>query len=509
MTKPNPFRPEPAEAPATNHKVNRAKRLKNDEFYTIRGDVAAEMVHYRDHFVGARVYLPADNPDRSVFWEFFTEEFHELGLAEVCATHYTPGEIAHVTTFNGVRTTMRNLAGDGDMTSPECQELARGSVVVTNPPFSLFREYAGWLLDEGIDFILLGHQTTGIGTKALWPYIQSGRMRLGVTAQGQGSMNFVVPDTHERTEDYTGTREPGRATVAGIAWFTTLYHGHLPPRLALSATYDPDRHRPYDDAPEVINIDRMADIPRDYPGVMGVPISGLRKIRTDQFDLVGSLSSPSVDGQAKFRRILVRNKDPEFRPKVSEAAEAPAAPELEVTVDRWVAPNIHQLPRIDVPDHSAYYPHISAWLATGESARSAVTYKLPGGTTVAIDTETMGLGAESFTLKCLTAAWETPDGTVAVLLDPTRNDADRQAVRTLMDRAAVLVLQNAAFDVPPLYQNGLMSLDDIYKVHDTVVYARMAYRVSDPIASYSCPCRSSRAAVSRAISRPAASNSAE
>lgn len=168
--------------------------------------------------------------------------------------------------------------------------------------------------------------------------------------------------------------------------------------------------------------------------------------------------------------------DPEFRPKMSEAlAEVlQDGPPMRVTVDRWVAPNIHQLPRVDVPDHQAYYPHISAWLATGQPARDAVG-QVPDGTVVAIDTETMGLGADSFTLKCLTAAWETANGTVSVLLDPTRRDDDRQAVRDLLGRAGTLVLQNAAFDVPPLHQNGLMSLADIAKVHDTVVYARMAY----------------------------------
>lgn len=159
-----------------------------------------------------------------------------------------------------------------------------------------------------------------------------------------------------------------------------------------------------------------------------------------------------------------------FRP---EAAEAPADPELEVHKLADTG-NIHQLPRVDVPDTHAYYPHVSAWMATGHSARSAAG-DLPAGTTVAIDTETMGLGAESFTLKCVTAAWETPEGTTAVLLDPTRQEEDRQAVRDLLGRAGTLVLQNAAFDVPPLHQNGLMSLADIAKVHDTVVYARMAY----------------------------------
>ena len=168
-----------------------------------------------------------------------------------------------------------------------------------------------------------------------------------------------------------------------------------------------------------------------------------------------------------------------FRP---EPAEAPAAPELEVTADRWLAPNIHQLPRIDVPDHQAYYPHISAWLATGQAARDAVDI-LPAGAVVAVDTETMGLGADSFTLKCLTAAWETPNGTVSILLDPTRRDDDAHAAGELISRAGVLVLHNAAFDVPPLYQNGVMGLADIAKVHDTVIYARMAY--PDPIVNKS------------------------
>ena len=171
-----------------------------------------------------------------------------------------------------------------------------------------------------------------------------------------------------------------------------------------------------------------------------------------------------------------RARESDRTPVAETMAEvlADAEPPLQVQAERWTAPNIEHLPRVEVPDHKAYYPHILAWLATG-SAAEAEALRLPAGTTVAIDTETMGLGAESFTLKCLTAAWETPDGTVAVLLDVTRNDKDRQAAQTLIERAGVLVLQNAAFDVPPLHQNGIMPLDAIDKVHDTVVYARMAY----------------------------------
>ena len=155
-------------------------------------------------------------------------------------------------------------------------------------------------------------------------------------------------------------------------------------------------------------------------------------------------------------------------------------PPLTVTVSNPHAlppgqvPNLQPLPRIDVPDASAYYPHIGAWLATGEPARESAA-QIPAGATVAIDTETMGLGADAFTLKCFTAAWETANGTVSVLLDPLRRDDDRQAVREILTRAGTLVLQNAAFDVPPLYQNGLLAMEDIAKVTDTVVYARMAY----------------------------------
>ncbi|AWY06543.1 DNA polymerase I [Gordonia phage Trine] len=143
--------------------------------------------------------------------------------------------------------------------------------------------------------------------------------------------------------------------------------------------------------------------------------------------------------------------------------------------ERWMPPDVPTLPRVDVPDHQSYYPHVSAWMATGEPARNAVAGALPPGATVAIDTETAGLGADSFTLKCFTASWETPEGTVAVLLDPLRRADDLQAVREIMVRADVLVLQNAAFDVPPLHQHGLMTLEQIDKIHDTAVYARMAY----------------------------------
>lgn len=148
-----------------------------------------------------------------------------------------------------------------------------------------------------------------------------------------------------------------------------------------------------------------------------------------------------------------------------------------MTADRWLAPQIRQLARFTIPDHHAYYPHISAWLATGEPARDALRYRLTQApTTMALDIEADGLGAASFVLKCATLAWADGSGeTVGVYLDPLRNDEDRRLLRETLDHAEAIVLHNASYDVPPLYQHGVISRDAIGKIHDTAVYARMAY----------------------------------
>lgn len=184
-----------------------------------------------------------------------------------------------------------------------------------------------------------------------------------------------------------------------------------------------------------------------------------------------SLPEPKRPPVAEVMAEVLADADPPLTLEVGARYVPPSNPDA---MPPGQVPNVHPLPRIDVPDASAYYPHISAWLATGEPARAAVD-SLPVGAVVAVDTETMGLGADSFTLKCFTAAWETPNGTVSILLDPTRRGDDRRAVREILTRAGTIVIQNAAYDVPPLHQNGLLELADIAKVHDTVVYARMAY----------------------------------
>ncbi|UAJ15473.1 DNA polymerase I [Gordonia phage Puppers] len=170
--------------------------------------------------------------------------------------------------------------------------------------------------------------------------------------------------------------------------------------------------------------------------------------------------------------------EPERAPVAETMAEVLAdGPPLVITTERWMAPQIRPLARFTIPDHHAYYPHISAWLATGEPARDALRYRMTQApTTMALDIEADGLGASSFVLKCATLAWLDGSGeTMGVYLDPVRHDEDRKLLRAVLDHAEAIVLHNAPYDVPPLYQHGLISAEAIGKVHDTAVYARMAF----------------------------------
>lgn len=185
-------------------------------------------------------------------------------------------------------------------------------------------------------------------------------------------------------------------------------------------------------------------------------------------------STPADDGPP----WTITVGEPERAPVAETMAKVlEDGPPLVVNAKRWLAPQIRQLARFTIPDHHAYYPHISAWLATGEPARDALRYRLTQApTTMALDIEADGLGAASFVLKCATLAWADGSGeTVGVYLDPLRNDEDRRLLRETLDHAEAIVLHNAPYDVPPLYQHGVISRDAIGKIHDTAVYARMAY----------------------------------
>lgn len=159
---------------------------------------------------------------------------------------------------------------------------------------------------------------------------------------------------------------------------------------------------------------------------------------------------------------------------ISEIMPIHADDRLRITLSRPRTPNLHPLLDFDIPSIQAYYPHVRAWLGSGDYARQCVN-QIPAGATVAMDVETRGLGADGFTVKCYTAAWETSEGTMSVILDPVRRADDAEVVRQIVNRAGEMVWHNAPFDIPIMYQNNLLELDAIDRVVDTQVYARMAF----------------------------------
>lgn len=315
---------------AGNAQLHLAKRARNDEFYTRIDDVEAELCHYREHFRGKTVYLNCDDPRSSAFWRYFCLMFGELGLERLIATHYTgvtdPGAPSFKTEAlrgrddtagdgvkyvdpetGGVQTP---LEGDGDFRSEECIELLKQSdIVVTNPPFSLFSGFVAQLVEYDKKFLILGN-LNAIGYKGIWPLIQDGQMWLGVP-RGNGGMFFDVPDEFEYSSAYVDRREINGQKVCrvqSIQWFTNLDHAKHPEELPLWKRYTPEEYPKYDNYYDVINVNKTAEIPRDYYGAIGVPISFLVKWNPDQFELLGRLDNPIVGGKELYKRILIRRK---------------------------------------------------------------------------------------------------------------------------------------------------------------------------------------------------------
>lgn len=278
-----------------NTGLHAARKAKNDEFYTRIEDVEAELYHYRDHFRNKTVYLNCDDPRWSAFWRYFALNFQHLGLKRLLATHYTgvvaPGqpsfmleilrgrdedpETGRIGVDSGVQTP---LQGDGDFRSEECIELLKQSdIVVTNPPFSLFREYVAQLVEHGKKFLVVGNMNA-ITYKEIWPLIQGGQLWLGSTNFNSGVFFEVSPDW-EYSASYKFPREMNGkpvCRVAGICWFTNLDHARRHEELPLWKKYTPEEFPRYDNY-DAINVNKVKDIPVDYDGVMGVPITFLDK----------------------------------------------------------------------------------------------------------------------------------------------------------------------------------------------------------------------------------------
>lgn len=350
-----------------NKNLNAAKTAKKDEFYTQMTDIERELQHYWPHFRDKVVLCNCDDPYESNFFKYFALRFNQLGLKKLISTCYNGSpvqgnelmidfgdfedepkkiaykvEITEVTDVNGdgavdlsdVQYLLQNdknvctILKTGDFRDPECIELLQqADIVVTNPPFSLFREYIGQLTKYGKKFLIIGNQNN-VTYKEVFPLLMSNQIWLGYKS---GDMAFKVPDDYEARETRFWQDETGQKwrSLGNICWFTNLDHKKRHEELDLVCRYSPDEYPSYDNY-DAIEVSRVDDIPCDYNGFMGVPITFLDKYNPEQFEIIGATEKeatevvtglrksgfpkydrPYIKGVRKYARILIRNKHPQ------------------------------------------------------------------------------------------------------------------------------------------------------------------------------------------------------
>lgn len=323
-----------------NENLHAAKKAKKDEFYTQLADIENELRHYKEHFRGKTVFCNCDDPYESNFFRYFALNFGALGLKKLIATCYRGSPItgtelrlssrrAWKITINEVpdmdkngaidladvklllrsrKNVLSELKGEGDFRSKECVKLLKSAdIVVTNPPFSLFREYVAQLVEFGKKFVIIGNQNA-ITYKEIFPLIKENKLWLGYGFKG-GAAHFYSCYKDTAT---AGDHRKGMIRVSGVNWFTNLDHRKRHEKLILYKKYSPEEFPCYDNY-DAINVNKTADIPCDYDGVMGVPITFLDKYNPEQFEIVKFRHGDdgrdlSVNGTCPYFRILIRRR---------------------------------------------------------------------------------------------------------------------------------------------------------------------------------------------------------
>lgn len=275
-----------------NSELNRARVGKNDEFYTDMSDVSKEMVCHRERFRGKTVFLNCDDPVTSAFWEYFHLNFGFLGLKRLIATHYDKDKPTYKLEYcggddNEVLVGYKTaLIGNGDFRNEECLALLKESdIVVTNPPFSLFREFIGTLIEHEKKFIILGNMNA-VTAKEVFDLFRANKVWYGDSIHS-GDRRFYVPESYPLNAAGCGIDEDGRRfiRVKGVRWFTNLPVKCRAEKLILYKPYSEAEYPKFNKF-DVINVDKTAEIPIDYAGVMAVPISFLDKYNPEQFEIV-------------------------------------------------------------------------------------------------------------------------------------------------------------------------------------------------------------------------------
>lgn len=318
---------------ANNDNLHKANVAKKDEFYTQLQDIENELHHYTEFFKGKTVLCNCDDPYESYFFYYFASRFNDLGLKKLICTCYDGSPIAHtqisflgtnnvvplndrhaykivitevkdqnedgVVDITDVEYLIKNeknvltlIEGNGDFRSAECIGLlTEADVVVTNPPFSLFREYVSQLIEYDKKFIIIGNQNA-ITYKEIFPLIMNNKMWLGYGFKG--NVGFFI---NAHYEDYakSSQHKDGMIRVSGVMWYTNIDTTKRHERLIPYKTYAPDEYSNYDNY-NAINVDKTAEIPCDYDGIMGVPITFMNKYNPEQFDILGMCENLDLYG---------------------------------------------------------------------------------------------------------------------------------------------------------------------------------------------------------------------
>ena len=311
---------------AQNNNLHKAKNNKKDEFYTQLSDIENELRHYKEHFKDKVVYCNCDDPRVSNFFHYFSYNFEHLGLKKLIATCYknqnadlfsqNDSEKAIYLEYTGDKNGnsvpdpeeigIIELKGDGDFRSAESIELLKqADIVVTNPPFSLFREYVAQLVEYDKKFIIVGHQNA-ISYKEIFSLIKDNKLWLGFGFKG-GAGHFI----NNHYEDYAtaGNHKEGMIRVSGVHWFTNLDISKRHEDLILYKKYSHQHYPTYDNY-DAINVDKTKDIPIDYDGLIGVPITFLDKYNPDQFEIetlgIGEENFTPTKKYQKFRDPITK-----------------------------------------------------------------------------------------------------------------------------------------------------------------------------------------------------------
>lgn len=318
---------------ATNKLLQQAKKSKSDEFYTQLSDIESELQHYTSHFKNKVIYCNCDDPTISNFFNYFALNFKELGLKKLIASCYRKQEIDLFNTektengfyyeYTGTEnknikpssTDITHFKGDGDFRSVESIKLLKqADIIVTNPPFSLFREYVDQLMDYDKKFLIIGN-INAITYKEIFKIIKDNKAWLGINL-GRGVSGFIVPEHYELYGTEARIDDFGNRIVSpnNCLWLTNLDTSKRHEDIELTKKYyGNEKEYPKYDNYNGINVNKTQKIPLDYKGFMGVPITFLHKFNPEQFEIIkfrkgNDGKDLSINGKCPYFRILVKNK---------------------------------------------------------------------------------------------------------------------------------------------------------------------------------------------------------